>query len=32
MTLILHDKGHKIPTQKTIIKQILEFIKNNIYM
>jgi len=31
MILLLHDKGHKIPTQKIIIKQVLSFI-SDIYM
>lgn len=27
--IILHDKGHKVPTQKVIIKQVIEFVTSN---
>jgi hypothetical protein len=26
---LFHDKGHKLPTQKVIIRQIIEFINKN---
>lgn len=26
---IMHDKGHKVPTQKVIIKEVIDFIKSN---